>query len=202
KLAAGVGGFAQGLHDPGMLVLFAQVLRGNSLEKVRDTLLAEVEAIGVKGVTDEEVKRARDQILKQRELAAADSGSLAIQLSNWAGQGDWRLYFLHRDRIRKVTPADVQAAAMKYLHPRNRTVGLYTPTAKAERIATPTTPDVKALVRDYKGREAVARGEAFDVAPANIEARTKRSELPAGVKLALLPKKTYGESVNVQLVLR
>jgi zinc protease len=202
KLAAGVGGFAQGLHDPGMLLLFAEVLRGSPLEKTRDALVAGVEDIGAQGVTEDEVRRARDQLLKQRELAAANSGLLAIQLSNWAGQGDWRLYFLHRDRVEQVTPAEVRAAAAKYLRRNNRTVGLYYPAEKAERIPTPQAPDVKALVRDYKGREAVARGEAFDVSPANVEARTRRSALPGGVKLALLPKKTYGESVTLQLRLR
>ena len=48
----------------------------------------------------------------------------------------------------------------------------------------------------------MAAGEAFDPAPANIEARTIRSRLPDGLKLALLPKKTRGAKVIAQMTLR
>jgi len=29
---------------------------------------------------------------------------MGVALSEWAAQGDWRLYCLHRDRIEQVTP--------------------------------------------------------------------------------------------------
>ena len=61
--------------------------------------------------------------------------------------------FLHRDRIEQVTPEDVQSVAAKYLQRNNRTVGMYIPTAKPERVAIPSTPDVDALVSNYKGRD-------------------------------------------------
>ena len=83
------------------------------------------------GVTQEEVDRARQRMLKDRELAAADPNRIAVALSNWASQGDWRLYFLDRDRIEKVTPAQVKEVAAKYLTPSNRTVGFFIPTHQA-----------------------------------------------------------------------
>ncbi|HLM47773.1 MAG TPA: pitrilysin family protein [Myxococcaceae bacterium] len=49
--------------------------------------------------------------------------------------------------------------------------------------------------------EWAAIGEAFDPSPAHIESRVKRSQA-AGLKLALLPKKTRGEMVSVTLNLR
>jgi len=59
---------------------------------------------------------------------------------------------------------------------------------------------VAAMLKDYKGGEALAAGEAFDPAPANVEARTTR--LAAGaLKIALLPKATRGDRVNVSLSL-
>ena len=87
--------------------------------------------------------------------------------------GDWRLFFLHRDRLRKVTPEDVQRVAATYLKPSNRTLGLFVPTQKPDRAEIPPTPDVAALLKDYKGDAAVAAGEAFDPSPANIESRTR-----------------------------
>src|SRR5262249_43762366 len=58
------------------------------------------------------------------------------------------------------------------------------------------------LVSDYKGRAPMAEGEVFDATPANIEARAQRLELPQGIKATLLPKKTRGERVHLELVLR
>src|SRR4029434_922174 len=108
KKATSAGAFALAMHDPGVLMLRAEVPRDGALEDVRDTLIATVEEIGTTGVTAEEVQRARQQILKARDLAAAETSQLAIALSEWAAQGDWRLYFLHRDRIEKVTPENVR----------------------------------------------------------------------------------------------
>ena len=144
------------------------------LDNVRDTMLDAVEQIGATGVTDEEVTRAKQQILKARALAAADTSQIAIALSEWAAQGDWRLYFLARDRIAQVTPESVQAVAVRYLQRNNRTVGMFIPTDKPERVAIPSTPDVPALLADYQGSAAIAAGEVFDATPANIEARVQR----------------------------
>ncbi len=202
KMATEVGGFAYALHDPGVIEINARVRRGDSLDDVRDTMLQVVEAVGDKGVTEEELKRAKAQLLKQWEEGLADSRRVAIQLSDWAAQGDWRLFFIHRDRLEKVTAEDVKRVAAQYLRRNNRTVGVYIPTEKPERIAIPSTPDVKTLVADYKGRAQIAAGEAFDVSPENIEKRTKREKGPEGIKLALLPKKTRGEEVNLRLTLR
>src|SRR5215468_3633708 len=201
KKATNAGAFALAMHDPGVLMLQAEVPRDGALENVRDTLIASVEEIGATGVTAEEVQRARQQILKACDLAAAETSQLAIALSEWAAQGDWRLYFLHRDRIEKVTPEDVQSVAAKYLQRNNRTVGMYIPTTKPERVAIPSTPDVETLVSNYKGRDAIAAGEAFDVNPANLEARTLWLTMPEGIKAAFLPKKTRGEEVHATLTL-
>jgi zinc protease len=202
KKASGVSGAAYGWHDPGVLVIQASVRKENSLEEARDALLKVTEEISSGGVTDAEVERARKQLLNDWEQATANSSQLAVQLSNWASQGDWRLYFLYRDRLEKVTPSDVKAVADRYLRRSNRTVGLFIPTTQPERIAVPSTPKVTDLVADYKGRNAIAAGENFDVSPGNIDARTRTSSLPEGVKVALLPKKTRGEVVNVRLTLR
>src|SRR5207302_1666389 len=115
KKAADVGAFAQPQHDPGLFVVEADVPRGTSLEEVRDATFKTLEEVAAKGVSDEEVKRAVTELLTARERAAANTSILAVTLSNWASQGDWRLYFVTRDRLEKVTAADVKAVAEKYL---------------------------------------------------------------------------------------
>ena len=62
---------------------------------------------------------------------------VGLTLSEYIGQGDWRLFFLSRDRIRKAALEDVQKAAAAYLKPSNRTVGVFLPTPKPERAEIP-----------------------------------------------------------------
>ena len=54
----------------------AEVAHGSTPEEVRDIIISTVEQIGTQGVTTEEVNRARQQILKQRELSANDTAAL------------------------------------------------------------------------------------------------------------------------------
>jgi zinc protease len=203
--AESVSAFARPLHDPGTLGIDAEVNTKDraQLETVRDKIFSVVDEVAHSGVTQQEVDRARQSILKDRELALHDPNRIAIQLSEWAAQGDWRLFFLHRDRIEKVTPQEVKAAAASYLTTSNRTVGFFLPTSEAERTPVPGTPDVAKLVSGYTGRKVdSASGEAFDVSPEAIEARVERPEPIGGIKLALLPKKNRGNSVQMRLTLR
>ncbi len=188
-------------HDPGLFFAEASVRDAATLDKVRDVLLGAVEGVATNGVTEEAVDRARRQFLRARERALADTAQMGVSLSEWAAQGDWRLFFLHRDEMEKVTPAQVQTVAAKYLRRNNRTVGEFIPTAQPERVPVPPAPDVPALVANYHGRAAVASGEAFEPTPENLAARAQHLELPEGVKAVLLPKHNRGGEVQLSLTL-
>ena len=198
--ATAVHAMAGGRHDPGLFEAVTLVRQEDSLNEARDVFLEVLE--GVSDVTAEETQRAKRQILKDRELAAADTSQIAVSLSEWAAQGDWRLYFLYRDRIEEVTPESVQDVARRYLVRNNRTLGLFIPTDEPEEVEIPPTPDVAALLKDYEGREVAAAGEAFDTSWANIAARTTVETLPGGLKTALLAKRTSGQVVRLRLTLR
>jgi zinc protease len=201
KKASSIFGFDFQWHDPTLAIFGAEVRTGDSLDAARDALLETIEGISATPPTKEEVERARAQLLKNIELTLNSSDRVGLTLSEFIGAGDWRLYFLHRDRLRKVTPEAVTQAAARYFKPANRTLGLFIPTAKPDRAEIPATPDLAAALQDYKGDATVAAGEAFDPSPANIEARTIRSDA-GGLKLALLPKKTRAGKVVAQLALR
>jgi zinc protease len=202
KKATEVAGYQYQLREPGALVFAAQVRQDMSLDEARDILLRTVEGVAATPPTTEEVERARAALLKNIELTLNSSERVGLTLSEWIGMGDWRLFFLHRDRIKKVTTEDVQRVAAAYLKSTNRTAGVFIPTPKPERAEIPPTPDVAEILKDYKGEEAKGQAEAFDPSPANIEARTKRLSLANGARVALLEKKTRGGSVVVSLALR
>jgi zinc protease len=189
-------------HDPSLFDITLEVRKENSLDEARDIMLATIDEVIKNGVTAEEVVRAKRSFANARRQSAVNTQSLAIQLSSWAALGDWRLYFLHRDRVEKVTPADVQRVAAKYLLPSNRTIGYFLPAEAPDLVTVPPNPDLKALVSEYKGRPPVAAVPEFDYSYANVEAKTTRTKLPSGIKVALLPKPTRDNVVNLSLTLR
>jgi zinc protease len=190
------------LKEPGMIASFAQVLKDKSLDEVRKSMIKVYDDLTTTPPTQEEVERAKTKILKDNELFFNSSEDIGLALSEYIGMGDWRLLFLHRDRVMNTTVDDVARVAKHYFKPDNRTVGLFIPTENPDRAEIPADPDVEALVKDYKGRAAIAMGEEFDPTPANIDARTVKSALGNGMKVAYLPKKTRGESVQLNMTLR
>ncbi|QJW90471.1 insulinase family protein [Spirosoma taeanense] len=202
KKAALQYGWTPALHDPGFAYFYAELRKEQSLDSARAVLLATLDELRQKAPTAEEVERAKTKLLKDIDLLFKNTDRVGLQLSEWIAAGDWRLVFLYRDAIRKAQPVDVQRVAAAYFKPSNRTVGVFIPDQKPDRADIPDTPDIAALVKDYKGETAVAAGEAFDVSPANIDARTKRGAEANGLKYALLPKSTRGNSVNMQIRLR
>ncbi len=202
KKASSVSGSSYALHDPGVTELTATVGSGIAPEEVRDIMLDTLEKQAKAKISAEEVEKAKRKILAGYDRVLTRSTAVASQLSEWSAAGDWRLFFLHRDRVAKVTLEDVRAAAGKYLRRTNRTLGVYYPTAEATKTTIPQPPPIEQIVKDYKGGKSVAAGEAFDPTSASIEARVKRLTLPGGLKVALLSKKTRGEAVVGQLSLR
>jgi zinc protease len=202
KKASRAGAFSLQFKDPGLLYGFAEVLKEKSLDDAKQAMLTTLDEIGKNPPTQEEVDRAKNEIIKQIELSFNSSERIGLQLSEYVGMGDWRLLFISRDRIKAVTLADVKRVMDKYLKPDNRTVGIFIPTAKPERSEIPNLPNIDSLVKDYKGTQTIAAGEAFDPAPANIEARTARTTMANGAKLATLSKKTRGEVVQARMTFR
>ncbi|HKV74015.1 MAG TPA: pitrilysin family protein [Gemmatimonadales bacterium] len=202
KKAADVSAYTYRLREPGVLITSAQVRRDDTLATAMSGMREATAAVLATPATKEEVDRAKAAIIKQFELTLNNSQRAALQLSEWAAMGDWRMMFLYRDRIKQVTPDDVARVAAAYLKPSNVTYGQFIPTDKPDRAEIPPTPDVAALVATYKGDTARVAGEAFDPSPGNIEARTTRGALNTGMKLAFLPKATRGHTVNVSLTLR
>ncbi len=203
KKAASVLGINFQTKQPGFHILGAQVAKNDLLKPAVDDLLETVEKTAETPITKAEVDRAKTILLKNIELAFNNPNNVGIQLSEWIALGDWRLFFLHRDRLRKVTVADVQKVANTYYKRSNRTLGMFVPTEKPNRAEIPVVKDsdVAAVLTGYKGDAEVAAGEAFDPSPSNIETRTRRMN-SGGVKMAFLTKENRGDTVVARINFR
>ncbi|MEO5881521.1 MAG: pitrilysin family protein [Caldimonas sp.] len=202
QLAASTFGFTLALAEPSPLFIGAQLSPTQDVDKARAAIGATVDSLASEPVSAEELERARTQWLNDWDQGFADPERIGVALSEAIAQGDWRLYFLSRDHVRKVTVADIRRVAAERLRRDNRTVGIYLPTAQPERAPAPARVDVAALVKGYQGDPGAVQAESFDPSPANLDARTQRFVLDSGLKVALLPKGARGQAVQARLRLR
>ncbi|MCS6917508.1 MAG: pitrilysin family protein [Chitinophagales bacterium] len=200
--ATSVSGYAFALKDPGYAYFSVQVPKDKSLQEAKDILLQVMDNLSANPITEEEVQRAKTKLLKDFELAYNNSATVGLTLSEFIAMGDWRLWFVYRDRLEQITAEKVNEAAKAYFKPSSRTVGLFIPDPQPERAVIPPPPNVAALVKNYKGKELVQQGEDFEATCANIDARTVTGKLSGGARYAFLNKKTRGASVNAVIVLR
>lgn len=202
QLAAQTFAFAWDLAEPGMMFFGAGLAPGQDVDKARAAMQDTLDTLQAEPVTAVELERARTQWLNAWDQGFSDPERVGVALSGAISLGDWRLYFLARDHVKKVSLDDVQKVAQSWLVRDNRTVGVYLPTERPQRAPEGKRVDVAALLKDFKGSTSVAAAEAFDATPANLDARTKLVDGPAGLKLALLPKGTRGDVVKARLRLR
>jgi zinc protease len=130
-LATQTGSAAFQLREAGPLLTFAMVAPDGDLDAALGVMNGTVEGVLTRPVTGEEVDRARTAILNDITRSFNSSAGIALQLSEWAAMGDWRLFFLHRDRIDAVTADDVNRVAQAFIKPDNRTVGRFIPTGRS-----------------------------------------------------------------------
>lgn len=198
--AAQVFGFPLTGVYPGLQMFGAVVKKGDPVEPVRDEMIRVIEGFGDNPPTAAEIARTRESQLNDADKTLANHESIGVQLSEYIALGDWRLFFLARDNVAKVTPEAVARVSKAYFRRDNRTVGLFLPEDNPQRAEIPAAPTVAEVMKDFKGKAETTVAEAFDPSQANIDARTKRLQF-GGVKVALLSKRNRGETVNVTIAL-
>jgi zinc protease len=187
---------------PGVALFGAQFSAGQDAARGAQELIQVVEGLAGEPITDEEFKRAQTKWLKTWEQQYSNPEAVGLVLSETVAQGDWRLLFLLRDRVQALTRDAVQRVAAQRLVPSNRTLATYVPTDKPLRAPAPEEVDVAAQMKTFKPQASAAAVAAFDSSPASIDAKTQRLALPNGMKVALLPKPTRGQTVRVSMALR
>ncbi|MGE4370862.1 MAG: M16 family metallopeptidase [Burkholderiaceae bacterium] len=204
-LATQVFGFGAEMRQPGYVFFGAQLNDAMDPQKAFNALTSVLESAPENTFTQEALERIRNRWLAGWSQIYADPSQLASALSEAVAAGDWRLFFLQRDRLETLTLPQVTQAAADYLVTSNRTGGLYIPTEQPNRAPESRPVDINALVHDYQGRETAQAVEAFEATPAAIDALTQRDTLTlrnGTVQLALLPKPTRGNRVEARLLLQ
>jgi zinc protease len=114
--------------DPGTIDVAATVRPGVKIERVENAIFAELEKIGAKSVTNEELSK----VIKQAKSQFVYAMDGVMNVGYWLGQlevvASYKMYDTFVDNLMKVTKADVMRVASKYLSETNRTVGWFVPT--------------------------------------------------------------------------
>ncbi len=201
-LAAAVFAESLATADPGVALVGAQFAPGQDSARGAQELAQVIEGVANEPITDEEFKRAQTKWLKNWDQQYSNPETIGLVLSETVAQGDWRLLFLLRDRVQALTRDAVQRAVQARFVASNRTLATYVPTEKPVRAPADAPLDLAAQMKEFKPKAGAVAVAAFDSSPANIDAKTLRSALPNGMKLALLPKPTRGQTVRVSMVMR
>ena len=85
------------------------------------------------GLRDEEFNRAREQILAAQDMSLQNNSDLAqsCALNELYGLG-YRYQFEASERLRRLTPADVQRAAADLFHPDRRATSVVLPATTSQ----------------------------------------------------------------------
>ncbi len=188
--------------EPGFLYINVEVPSDKDADEVQAILKKTLDELKDHPITQEEVDRAKSNLAKQTDQIFRNSSFLGRYMSEFIGAGDWRLAFILRDRVENTTLDQVNAGMAKYLIPTNRTLGRFIPTKTPERVLIPHTTDLEALVADYKGKESMGTGEAFDVAYDAIQKRLLNGKLANGVDYGFIEKSNRGKTVIVSFSVR
>jgi zinc protease len=114
--------------DPGMFTLSAQMRPGVKTDDAIAEADKVIEQLKDHPVGDEELQKAKN--LEQSSFVFAQDSIFeeALQLGVWEMLGDYHLMDRYLGEIDKVTAADVQRVAKKYLVENNCTLGVLVPT--------------------------------------------------------------------------
>ncbi|MFZ6654934.1 M16 family metallopeptidase [Undibacterium sp. TJN19] len=189
-----------GQVEPGLTIIGAVVKKGDSVEAARDALIAGIEDFKNNPPTKDELERLKRESTNAYEKMLNNHESIGISMSEYIAMGDWRYLFKDRDDAANVTAEQVTAATKHYLVRDNRTVGMFIPEDNPQRAEIPVAPGMAEVMKDFKPKAATLTAEVFDPSPANIDKRTQLTTI-GNLQVALLPKKTRGETVNVSLSL-
>jgi zinc protease len=131
QLAVTAGAFNPDKRGPGLFQISAQVSPGQTPEAVEAAIYEEVEKVKTGPIADWEIEKAHNNAVRQRAAALTSTLQRAIQLGEYAAfYDDPNLVNTRADRYQKVTAADVQRVAKKYLTKEARSVVITVPKAK------------------------------------------------------------------------
>lgn len=120
-----------GSRYPNLFTVFASPRTPHSNEELESLIYEEIERLKTEPVSDDELTKTKNQLRADYIRGLDSNEGLAGKLSYFESMtGDYRYLTTYLDTLSKVTAADIQQAAQKYLTMENRTVAILIPKKK------------------------------------------------------------------------
>lgn len=145
NLSTGVEGEFGIFHDTSMHIVFAPLAPGAKHDEVDGIVVQEIERLKKDGVTDTELKAAAAKYAADSAFKLDGSFGIAGNINEFIAAGDWSLFYGLDEAIKKVTAADIQRVANKYLLEDASTTGWFVPTVAG---AAPPAAGAKAGLKE------------------------------------------------------
>ena len=202
KLSSSIYGYATTLKDPGFSYFACEVPKDKDINAAQEAFLSTMNKVPEMTFTEADLTRAKNELIKNIENTFNKTINFAVNLTEYIGAGDWRLFFLYRDNVEKLTLADIQNAAKKYYLTTNRTWGKFIPDSKTQRTKVEEINDISSLVNNYTGKTLDPAAGKFDASVENILKLSEEGKLASGGKYLLLNKPTKGDKVEGSILMR
>lgn len=195
KLATTVYGYSMPLYDPGFTYFSMNVPVSKSVDEPKAKMWAVLDGLSKIKYTQEQLDRAKSALKKQVDRMMSNTINYGIALTEIIASGDYRLIFMYRDNIDKITLADVERVASRYYKPSNRTWGQFVPEKTLDRVSVDERPDIDALVKDYKGKAQGAALKEFDASIDNIKKSAATGVIADKLQYTILNKPTKNNKI-------
>ncbi|WP_439956611.1 M16 family metallopeptidase [Nostoc commune] len=193
-LASEVTASVNSLRESGWYEVLVTAGSKQDLKKIDSVLSNAIANVAEKGVTSEELERAKTQLTADVILSNRDITSQAMRLgTDETTVGDYRYTDRYLAAVRLVKPTDIVAVINKYLTKEARTVGFFEPTQK--RITgVGDKPDSAQTTENFSPGVPVLPSEVMKyLPPVDLAIDTIAQMLPQefkftnGLRLLLLP---------------
>jgi zinc protease len=130
QLVLSVDSFRQPSLDPGLLIFSLQPRSGIDPARAEKALFEELDRLREHPLPDQELRKAKNQLLAEHFRALKTISSRANLLGTYqVFYGDYRKLYSVEQAVEAVTAADVQRVAQQYLTEKNRTIATLVPAA-------------------------------------------------------------------------
>lgn len=194
---ASIWAYSPEVRDASFFYIGTEIPKDKNLEQIKNDIRTELDKVSTINFTDQDVQRAKATIVKGIENNKNNTINYAVNLTEIVGAGDYRLGFLYRDNIEKITKEDIKRVAEKYFRANNRTVGTFIPTKDEIRVKPNefTNKQITELVSNYKGRAVEKEAKSFEASIQNLKANFAEGKLNNGLKYGIIDKEIKGEKV-------
>lgn len=183
------------LYDPGYTYFSMNIPMDKSIDEPKARMWKVLDGLPQTKFTEEQLQHAKASLTKQVDRCLSNTINFAIFLTEIIASGDYRLIYMYRDDIEKITLADLERVAAKYYRPSNGTVGHFLPDKTTDRVKVDERPDISALVKDYKGKQQTQTLQEFDASIDNIKQTIVRGEIDGKLQFSVLKKPTKNNKI-------